>query len=112
VLLFGAIHLKILDLREVSAFLSRNTPRYKSTLCKLYQITLILAALQIVKKTANECEVEIQAPFDEVLEGGGPISLGALLNRAVRASDPISKRREEYGDWRKGRTRAAPRKAV
>jgi hypothetical protein len=109
VLLFGAIHLKTLDLRGVSSFLSRNTSRYKSTLCKLYQITLVLGALGIVERTTNVCEVEIQSPFDEVLAEIGPMSLGALLNRPARGEDPISKRRVEYGEWSKKRPRGGDR---
>jgi hypothetical protein len=99
VLIFGAIHLKRLDVRDLSAFLSRNTTRYKSTLCKLYQITLVLAALRIVERTDAPCEVMIQSPFEEALQARSPVSLDALLNRPARGEDQITKRRDEYHQW-------------
>jgi hypothetical protein len=98
-LLFGAMHIEKLDLREVSCFFSRNTIRYKSTLCKLYQIALILSAIGLIARTSQVCEVKIQPPFaDELPEVVSeiPISVELLLNRPSKAGDRISRRRAEY----------------
>jgi hypothetical protein len=108
VLLFGALHLDTLDLREVSCFFSRNTIRYKSTLCKLYQIALILGALGVVEKTTNACEVKIHPPFGVELhkpDNGNPLFVDSLLNRPARQGDSISRRRAEYQQWAKNHPR-------
>jgi hypothetical protein len=108
ILLFGALHMTILDLREVSCFFSRNTIRYKSTLCKLYQIALILGSLGIVEKTTNACEVRIQSPFGVDLQepdNGNPVFLDTLLNRPAKNGDSISRRRIEYQQWSKNAPR-------
>jgi hypothetical protein len=99
ILFFGALDLKILDMRDVSAFFSRDTMRYKSTLSKLHQISLILGELKISEKTGNVCEVEILDPFWEQLRGpeaANPLSVGVLLNRPSRLGDRIPARLAEY----------------
>jgi hypothetical protein len=99
VLLFGALHMDSLDLRAASCFFSRNTVRYKSTLCKLYQIALILGALGVIERTANVCEVKIKQPFGEELkelENVHPLCMDRLLNRPGKNGDGISRRKAEY----------------
>jgi hypothetical protein len=99
ILLFSAMRVDKLDLREVSCFFSRSTVRYKSTLCKLYQIALILSAIGLIARTTRVCEVKIQPPFLEELPevvSQFPISVEGLLNRPSKAGDRISRRRAEY----------------
>jgi hypothetical protein len=99
ILLFSAMQIDNLDLREVSCFFSRNTVRYKSTLCKLYQIALILSAIGLIARTTKVCEVKIQPPFsDELREVSGtfPTSIESLLSRPPKEGDRISRRRAEY----------------
>jgi hypothetical protein len=98
-LLFGALRLEILDLRNVSAFFSRNTGRYKSTLCKLYQIALILGALGIAERTENACEVKILPPFTGLLvseDEGNPLAIAKLLNRPIERMVSAEERRKEF----------------
>jgi hypothetical protein len=97
-LLFSAVQVEILDLRKVSAFFSKESGRYKSTLCKLYQIALILGALGITERTENPCEVKILEPFAQLLLGndrGNPLSIAKLLNRPKDATVMIQARLEE-----------------
>jgi hypothetical protein len=104
VLFFGALDLKILDMRDVSAFFSRDTMRYKSTLSKLHEISLILGELRVSEKTGNVCEVEILDPFWEQLrapEAGNPLSIGFLLNRPARLRDRIPARLAEYREYQR-----------
>jgi hypothetical protein len=98
-LLFGAMRVDILDLRKVSLFFSRGTVRYKTTLCKLYQIALILGAMDITGRTENVCEVRISEPFSTFLHEGkdaNPMAIGNLLSRRTRNDDFVTTRRNEY----------------
>lgn len=104
VFLFGAMQVETLDLREVSSFFSRETVRYKSTLCKLYQITLILGAIGVIQRTTNVCEVKIQPPFKEGLaevEYVNPLALERLLNRPGKPGDVTAKRMQEFRRYAK-----------
>jgi hypothetical protein len=97
-LLFGAVRSETLDLRTVSAFFSRNTARYKSTLCKLYQISLILGALGIIERTEKICEVKLLPPFHELLvtDDDHPLAIVNLLNRPIAREIPIQARLREF----------------
>jgi hypothetical protein len=83
-MLFPAIGTKTLNLRDVSAFFSRDWQRYKTTLCKLYQITLILGALEITERTEVACEVRLRERFATLVDGhepDNPFAIETLLNR-------------------------------
>jgi hypothetical protein len=98
ILLFPAMQTDLMDLRHVSCFFSRETSRYKTTLCKLYQISLILGAMRITERTENVCEVRLLPPFTDLLrkqEDESPLGIANLLNRPSRDS-PIERRRKEY----------------
>ena len=114
-LLFFAVMSNKLDLRFVAQLFSHNTTRYKTTLCKLYQISYILGAAGITTRTDKVCQVVLNRPYFSVdtLEpaepepSDTPLSIFSLLNRKVaitssprpRALDPqnmqICRRREE-----------------
>ena len=65
-LLFFALQQDRVDLRYASQFFSRTTARYKTTLCKLYQICYILGSIGVTSRTAQVCEVILNKPyFDE-----------------------------------------------
>jgi hypothetical protein len=98
-LIFPAIRQEILNLRDVSGFFARDTQRYKTTLCKLYQITLILGALEVTERAENPCEVRIRAPFAKVIDvdaDENPLAIEWLLNRATRSADISDARRAEF----------------
>lgn len=101
--LFATIDSDSVDLREVAAFLSRRTSRYKTTLCKLYQISLILGALKIIQRSSEVCKVSILSPYKEMLQikykidSRSPYTIGYLLNGACQnISKLISRREEEF----------------
>jgi hypothetical protein len=95
-MLFPAIGTEVLNLHDVSAFFSRDTRRYKITLCKLYQITRILCALKVTERTSNTCEVQIRAPFTLLLEDmTNPMAIENLLNRPSTGAE-FRQRREEF----------------
>jgi hypothetical protein len=84
VLLYAALRVEVLDLRKVSAFFSRHVGRYKTTLCKLYQIALILGAVNVMERHCNVCEIRLVAPFTQLLNDtrdANPLSIPNLLNR-------------------------------
>jgi hypothetical protein len=84
-MMFPAIGTERLNLREISAYFSRNAQRFKTTICKLYQITLILGALRIMQRTENRCEVKIIPPYTFLLMNDtfsdNPMAISRLLNR-------------------------------
>ena len=47
---YFALNEQCLDIRSIASFISRDNGRYKSTLCKLYQITFILESVGIVER--------------------------------------------------------------
>jgi hypothetical protein len=97
-LLYAALRVEILDLRRVSAFFSRNVGRYKTTLCKLYQIAMILGALDVTERHCNVCEIKLLPPFTQLLgdtREANPLSIPNLLNRhGDKGSDPEERRGE------------------
>ena len=114
-LLFSAVKTNRLDLRFVSQFFSHGTTRYKTTLCKLYQICYILGAIGVTKRTAHVCEVilsdeycdpdalrygEEQGKDNSVPENA--MSIRALLNKAGNKDDS----KETSGDWLEARRKA------
>lgn len=103
--LFATIEADTIDLREAAAFFSRGTWRYKSTLCKLYQITPVLGALRILEKTSTECAVRLLSPYKEMIQikyqskPESPYSISYLLNNVCKSYADLAKRREkEYHD--------------
>lgn len=68
-LLFFAIKQDKVDIRYASQFFSRNTTRYKTTLCKLYQICYILGSIDVTSRTSQVCEIILNSPYydDEVV---------------------------------------------
>jgi hypothetical protein len=98
-MLFPAIRVEIIDLRQASAFFSRDTTKYKTTLCKLYQITLILGALGVTGRTENVCEIKILPPINQLLrdeEVENPMAIERLLNRPITNGHEIEARRAEF----------------
>jgi len=107
-LMFFAQQTNKIDLRFVGQFFSRNTGRYKTTLCKLYQICYILSALGITSRTQTVCEVVINPPYYQEDIASPPenqheepfLSITSLLSRPRDKSIPsfILNRRKEMHD--------------
>jgi hypothetical protein len=99
ILMFAALRVEVIDLREASCFFSRNSGRYKTNLCKLYQVALILCAVGVIDRTQNVCEVKIQPPFTELLNDQpsvSPLAIEKLLNRPLASGDVLARRKAEY----------------
>lgn len=104
-LLFIAMKNDKIDIRFAGQFLSRNSGRYKTTLCKLYQICYILNALGVTSKSEQVCEVKLNTPYmfvkpqedSEPKEGVDISSISSLLNNHNKSTveDYIQKRRDE-----------------
>jgi hypothetical protein len=104
-MMFPALRTNHLDLRFVAHLFSLGTTRYKSTLCKLYQVSFILCAAEILRRTQQVCDVvlldqylsfQIVPPEQEREES--PVDIGALLNRRQAGVSFVHQRRKEICD--------------
>lgn len=109
-LLFSAVRTNRLDLRFVSQFFSHGMNRYKTTLCKLYQICYILCAIGVTKRTSQVCEVVLNEEYcdnspKEVVKKKEPevsmMSITSLLNNPIE-----SKAKKEECSWLAARRKA------
>jgi hypothetical protein len=98
-LMFPAMGTFVINLRQISAFFSSDVHRFKTTLCKLYQITLILGALEIVERTTMPCEVRIKPPFTRLVLDDQETNPFAIRNLLIQTNDyqqAINQRRAEF----------------
>jgi hypothetical protein len=99
-LVFHALRTTHLNLRFVGQLFSRKTQRYKSTLCKLYQIVFVLCAAGICSRTAQTCEVVLLDAYIDFIvvpaDASGPLGIDALLNR--KKANFVIRRRKEFHD--------------
>jgi hypothetical protein len=96
-LLFPALNVLILDLRNVTAFFSRRTTRYKTTLSKMYQIALILSSIEVIERKIAVGQVQLREPFTKLLEvDEHPLAIVSLLNGTVQREEVIRNRRNEF----------------
>lgn len=105
ILFFFALRKKTLDIKQIGIFLSRQNGRYKTTLCKLYQISHILEAAGIVAKSQIPGEIAITQPYyqlvrfekDEIPQKLFSINSLLVGEREFLKTDPaIEERRFEY----------------
>lgn len=107
ILLFYALKTDKLDLRDVAFFFARQSPRYKTTLNKLYQIVHIMSSIELMKKTQQLGEVIISTGYFsyEVISENDyqkvdPGSIKSFLNtdksKIIRA---VQKRRNEFKQY-------------
>lgn len=107
VLLFYALKTDHLDLRYVAHFFSRKSSRYKTTLCKLYQISYIMNAIELVNRTSQVCEVVISNGYFNVDiipdindTAKDLVSIQSLLiNNENEEMDLVMKRRKEFKQY-------------
>jgi hypothetical protein len=105
-LVFSALRTNRLDLRSVGHLFSLRTTRYKSTLCKLYQIVFVLCAAGVCKRTLQAGEVVLLDPYigfpivqmERAPDPGGPLGINSLLNRKKEVSNFVTRRRKEIHD--------------
>lgn len=91
-LLFPALRVKRLSLKKAAALLAHGVVKYRTMLGKLCQIAYILRAVDVVKRTALSCEIELRDYLCDFPILDSPLhpltapdtdcfSLSALLNR-------------------------------
>jgi hypothetical protein len=102
-LCFLVLQMETLDIRHIARYLSRHTLRHKSTLCKLYQITHILEAAGIIRRSDIPGRVTIVAKFFAPLEIDTPsvtlseYSIGSLLNHPrSKVGSVLKARRDDF----------------
>lgn len=99
-LLFNALHICTMDIKQCATFLSNKNDKYKTTLCKLYQITYILESSNIIFKSQKPGEVVISDQYliHHDFESKSPVSIfsiQSLLNHQSE-SDLYEKRRRIF----------------
>jgi hypothetical protein len=98
-LLFAALQVEVIDLRKASAFFARERTKYKTTQCKLYQIALILGALEITQRHKNVSEIKLTAPYNRLIDETWeehPLAIASLLSRPVQCDAVIEQRKAEF----------------
>jgi hypothetical protein len=98
-LMFPAMGTLVINLRQISTFFSIDQQRFKTTLCKLYQITLILGALEIVERTAKPCEVRMKPPFTKLVlddQQSNPFAIQNLLIETNDYQPGMNQRKAEF----------------
>jgi hypothetical protein len=63
ILCFLALRTRVLNIKRIALFLSRKNGRYKTTLCKLYQISHILEAVGVVQKSVVPGEMRLSDQY-------------------------------------------------
>lgn len=108
ILLFYALKIERLDLRDVAFFFARQTSRYKTTLNKLYQIVHIMSSIELMKKTQQLGEVVISIEhfgFEVVSEDNDQKkvdleSIQSFLNTSKsKLIRNVKKRRNEFKQY-------------
>jgi hypothetical protein len=103
-LMFRALRTNQVDLRFVGNLFARKTNRYKSTLCKLYQIAFVLCAVGICGRTSQVCQVVLSPAYvdfplvePERAVEADPREIDSLLNKRSgnEAIDCAFRRRKE-----------------
>jgi hypothetical protein len=109
-LLYRALRTSHLDLRMAATLFARGTGIFRSTLCKLYQITYALCSAGIATRTALTCDVALikeYMAFQVVPVGksarADPADLESMLNhREDPTLDYIHRRRQDFRQlWEK-----------
>jgi hypothetical protein len=107
-LLYAALGTRHLDLRMAATLFSSGARKFRSTLCKLYQIAFILCPAGVTAQTDQPRQVALRDPYIhfEVLplhqtDYSNPLDISTMLNRQPNPSvDRIYRRREEFrGIW-------------
>jgi hypothetical protein len=97
-LCFLALHQRTLDIKQISRYLSRNTGRNKSILCKLYQIAHILEAAGVMTRSDVPGQITIVEKFfalvdlnaaGDAAQPKNPFAIESILNRVRPGEEQI-----------------------
>ncbi|EAY08491.1 hypothetical protein TVAG_145710 [Trichomonas vaginalis G3] len=98
-LLFSALHQTSIDIKQCSKFLSKKNDKFKTILCKLYQITYILESSNIIVKSQKPGEVILNKEYfieNQKIYIHPLLSIDALLNNSENEIDFYEKRRKYF----------------
>lgn len=107
ILCFLVFQIQTLNIKHVAHFLARHNHRYKTTLCKLYQIAHILEAAEILKHTSKPCILFLETKYFVTFDGNEnspkskdpePFSIKNLLNdhNIERYQNEVNSRKKEF----------------
>ena len=83
---FFATTCQSIDIKKMALYMSRNSGRSKTLLCKLYQITQILDLVSIIRKTNNASEIVLADEYyfpNLPPDNDSPMSIAKLLSKPV-----------------------------
>ena len=109
-MLFPALRVRRINLKKAAELLAHGVVKYRTMLGKLFQIAYIVRSVDVVNRTALNCEIELRedlcdfpvypdVPLDEPEpESEGEMSLSALLNRPAPNQIPpwVLERRRRF----------------
>lgn len=100
-LLFLAINANNIDIKQSSKFLSKKNDKYKTILCKLYQITYILESSDIISKSSKTGEVIFNSKYSDIetVDSNQPLyilSVQSLLNNHDNSKIMYERRRNYF----------------
>ena len=97
---FPAMKVETLTIRDVCEFLCRERGNFATIMCKVYQLTSVLSAMDIIFKTDRSGEFRLSS--DYIINSSpkqDPLPIELLLNRPSNQqtpSDIYERRREEF----------------
>ena len=99
-LFFPAMRVDKVRIRDVCEFLCRKKGNFATIMCKVYQLTSVLAAMDIIFKTENSGEFRLASEYNfNKVNSSDPLPIATLLNRSG-SEEPFEsvyeKRRKEF----------------
>lgn len=95
--IFGILESQQLDLHGAAAFLSRNIKNFKTVLCKLYIISMVLDIIGFLEKESGRHVVRLTKEGNNVLDiSSSPMKTLSIDFLTSKYSDCIEKRRRAY----------------
>lgn len=91
-MLFPALRVRRINLKKAAELLAHGVVKYRTMLGKLFQIAYIVRAVDVVKRTATNCEIELrddlydfpvypEVPLDQPEQPEEEMPIASLLNR-------------------------------
>jgi hypothetical protein len=107
--LFIFLRVKFLDLRQVARLFAQRKGNYKTTLRKLYTVSVALELAGIIRKTSNVSEIQLRISLDSRNTMCG-MGLRCIVNtKEELAREQIcEKRRKEFRETCRQLSRPAP----
>lgn len=95
--IFGILESQQIDLHAAAAFLSRNVKNFKTVLCKLYIISMVLEIVGFLEKESGRHVVRLTKEANDVLDlNKSPIKTLSIDFLTSRYSECVEKRRRAY----------------